>query len=153
MQQEKDNAQFIRRWFEEVWNKGRMDAIEEMCLPNAIGHGQAQHKVDVGLQEFKQFARSLRSAFPDIRVTIHETLAQGDKVLARWSAGMVHSGTFLGIAATGRTVEVTGMSLQRIANGKIAEAWDNWDQLGLLVQIGGVPAAEFVAGKSTAKAS
>jgi predicted ester cyclase len=65
---------------------------------------------------------------------------------------MVHSGAFLGIAPTGRTVEVTGMSLQRIANGKIAEAWDNWDQLGLLVQIGGVPAAEFVAGKSTAKA-
>jgi|ERR1700680_272672 len=153
MQQEKDNAQFIRRWFEEVWNKGRMEAIEEMCLPNAIGHGQAQHKVDVGLQEFKQFARSLRSAFPDIRVTIHETLAQGDKVIARWSAVMVHSGTFLGVAPTGRTVEVTGMSLQRIANGKIAEAWDNWDQLGLLVQIGGVPAAEFVAGKSTAKAS
>ena len=153
MQQENDNAQFIRRWFEEVWNKGRMDAIEEMCLPNAIGHGQAQHKVDVGLQEFKQFARSLRSAFPDIRVTIHETLAQGDKVLARWTAVMVHRGAFLGIAPTGRTVEVTGMSLQRIANGKIAEAWDNWDQLGLMVQIGGVPAAEFVSAKDTAKAS
>jgi predicted SnoaL-like aldol condensation-catalyzing enzyme len=79
MSEEKDNAQFIHRWFEEVWNKGRMEAIEEMCLPDAIGHGQAQHNLDMGLVEFKQFARDLRTAFPDIRITIHETLAQGDK--------------------------------------------------------------------------
>ena len=153
MSEEKDNAEFIHRWFEEVWNKGRMEAIEEMCLPDAIGHGQAQHNLDIGLVEFKQFARDLRTAFPDIRITIHETLAQGDKVAARWSAKMTHSGPFLGFAATGRKVEVTGTSIQRVVGGKIAEGWDNWDQLGLLVQIGAVPAAQFVGAEKTAKAS
>ncbi len=152
MSKEKDNAQFIHRWFDEVWNKGRMEAIDELCRPDAIGHGQVQHEVDVGLVEFKQFARDLRTAFPDIRITIHETLAQGDKVVARWSAKMTHSGTFLGFAPTGRKAEVTGTSIQRIVDGKIAEGWDNWDQLGLLVQIGAVPAAQFVSEKS-AKAS
>lgn len=152
MSKEKDNAQFIHRWFDEVWNKGRMEAIDELCRPDAIGHGQVQHEVDVGLAEFKQFARDLRTAFPDIRITIHETLAQGDKVVARWSAKMTHSGTFLGFAPTGRKAEVTGTSIQRIVDGKIAEGWDNWDQLGLLVQIGAVPAAQFVSEKS-AKAS
>ncbi|HEV7220122.1 MAG TPA: ester cyclase [Terriglobales bacterium] len=152
MSGEKDNAQFIHRWFDEVWNKGRMEAIDELCRPDAIGHGQAQHKVDIGLVEFKQFARDLRTAFPDIRITIHETLAQGDKVVARWSAKMTHSGSFLGFAPTGREAQITGTSIQRIVDGKIAEGWDNWDQLGLLVQIGAVPAAQFVSEKS-AKAS
>jgi predicted ester cyclase len=104
------------------------------------------------LVEFKQFARDLRTAFPDIRITIHETLAQGDKVVARWSAKMTHSGSFLGFAPTGREAQITGTSIQRIVDGKIAEGWDNWDQLGLLVQIGAVPAAQFVSEKS-AKAS
>lgn len=153
MQQEKNNHEFIRRWFEEVWNKGRLDAIDEMASANAIGHGQAEHTVDLGLVEFKQFAQNLRSAFPDIHVTIHDTLAQGDEVVARWSATMTHTGPFLGIAATGRKATVTGMSIQRIVEGKIVEGWDNWDQLGLLVQIGAVPAANFAPQQTTAKAS
>ncbi len=152
MSEEKDNAEFIHRWFEEVWTKGRMEAIEEMCLSDAIGHGQAQHKVDIGLVEFKQFARDLRTAFPDIRITIHDTLAQGNKIVARWSAKMTHSAPFLGFAATGRKAEVTGTSIQRIVDGKIAEGWDNWDQLGLLVPIGAIPAAQFVS-EPSAKAS
>jgi steroid delta-isomerase-like uncharacterized protein len=148
-----ENVALIRRWFEEVWNKGRMEAIDEMCRPDAIGHGQAQHKVDIGLHEFRQLARDLRAGFPDIHITIHETLAEGDKVVARWNATMTHSGPFLGIAATGKKAEVTGTSIQRIVDGKIAEGWDNWDQLGLLVQIGAVPAAQFVPEIRNAKAS
>jgi steroid delta-isomerase-like uncharacterized protein len=139
-----ENAEFIRRWFEEVWNKGRMEAIDEMASPDVIGHGQAQHATDIGLAQFKRLARDIRSAFPDIRFVVEETISQGDKVVARWTARMTHAGTFLGIAPTGRAVTVTGTSIQRIANGSIVEGWDNWDQLGLLVQIGAVPAAKFV---------
>jgi predicted ester cyclase len=105
------------------------------------------------LVEFKQFARGLRSAFPDINVTINDTLAQGDQVVARWSATMTHTGPFLGMAATGRKATVTGMSIQRIVDGKIVEGWDNWDQLGLLVQIGAVPAVQFASEETIAKAS
>jgi steroid delta-isomerase-like uncharacterized protein len=140
-----DNSAIIRRWFEEVWNKGRISAIDEMAAPNVVGHGQAQHGVDIGLREFKPFVHRFRHAFPDMQVSIHATIEQGETVVARWTATMTHRGEFLGIPATGRRVTVTGTSIQRIVDGKIIEGWDNWDQLGLLVQIGALPMTEFVA--------
>ena len=139
-----ENSALIRRWFDEVWNKGRMEAIDEMASPDVIGHGQAQHDTDIGLQEFRNFAAGLRAAFPDMKVVIDQTIEQGDKVVARWTSTMTHQGEFLGFAATGKKATVTGTSIQRISNGKIVEGWDNWDQLGLLVQIGAVAAAHFV---------
>jgi steroid delta-isomerase-like uncharacterized protein len=148
-----EHSALIRRWFEEVWNKGRMEAIEEMTSPDVIGHGQAQHDTDVGLDEFRNFAAGLRAAFPDMKVVIDQTLEQGDKVVARWTSTMTHTGEFLGFAASGKKATITGTSIQRIVDGKIVEGWDNWDQLGLLVQIGAVPAAHFVppvAGRRTA---
>jgi len=140
-----ENSALISRWFEEVWNKGRMEAIDEMASTDVIGHGQAQHDTDVGLHEFRNFAMGLRSAFPDMKVVIDQTLVQGYKVVARWTSTMTHTGEFLGFPATGKKATVTGTSIQRIVGGKIVEGWDNWDQLGLLVQIGAVPAAHFVA--------
>jgi steroid delta-isomerase-like uncharacterized protein len=140
-----ENSALIRRWFEEVWNKGNMDAIEEMASPNVIGHGQAQHDTDIGLKEFRTFAVALRTAFPDFKVTIDQVIEQGDKVVARWTTTMMHKGEFLGFAPTGKVVTITGTTIQRISDGKIVEGWDNWDQLGLLVQIGAVNAAHFVA--------
>ena len=73
-----ENSALIRRWFEEVWNKGRMEAIDEMTSPDVIGHGQAQHDTDVGLHEFRNFAVGLRSAFPDMKVVIDQTLERKD---------------------------------------------------------------------------
>jgi steroid delta-isomerase-like uncharacterized protein len=140
-----ENSALIRRWFEEVWNKKRMEAIDEMASPDVIGHGQAQHATDVGLEEFRTFAKDLQSAFPDMKVTIDYVIEQGDKVVARWTATMTHKGNFLGFAPTGKKATITGTTTQRISGGKIVEGWDNWDQLGLLVQIGAVQAAHFVA--------
>jgi steroid delta-isomerase-like uncharacterized protein len=140
-----ENSLLIRRWFEEVWNRGRMEAIEEMASPDVIGHGQAQHATDIGLKQFRVFAADLRGAFPDMKVTIDDVIEQGDKVVARWTATMTHRGQFLGMAPTGKKATITGTSTQRISGGKIVEGWDNWDQLGLLVQIGAIPAAHFVA--------
>jgi steroid delta-isomerase-like uncharacterized protein len=139
-----ENSALIRRWFEEVWNKGRMEAIDEMASPDVIGHGQAQHDTDIGLEEFRPFVVSLRNAFPDMKVVIDHTIEQGDKVVARWTSTMTHKGEFLGFAPTGKKVTITGTTIQRIVDGKIVEGWDNWDQLGLLVQIGAVNAAHFV---------
>jgi steroid delta-isomerase-like uncharacterized protein len=139
-----ENSVLIRRWFEEVWNKGRMEAIDEMASPDVIGHGQAQHGTDIGMAEFKPFVVALRSAFPDMKVVVDQTIEQGDKVVARWTSTMTQKGEFLGFPVSGKKAIVTGTSIQRISNGKIVEGWDNWDQLGLLVQIGAVPAAHFV---------
>ena len=102
------------------------------------------------MSEFKELWRNLRSAFPDIHFTIEDTVEQGDKVAARWSATMTHSGTFLGVAPTNKLAKITGISFQRMEGGKIVEGWDNWDQLGLLVQIGAASLPDFVAGKARA---
>src|SRR5882672_5854019 len=143
MAQEKSD--FIRRWFEEVWNQGRMETVDELASPDVIGHGQGQHATDIGVKEFKMFVKRLRRAFPDIKMTIEFAIEQGDMVVARWTATMTHRDAFLGVASTGRKVTITGTTTQRISGGQIVEGWDNWDQLGLLVQIGAVPAAHFVA--------
>ena len=129
-----------------------MDAIEEMCFPNAIGHGQAQHKVDVACRSSSNLHAVCEVRFPIFVSPFMKPWRKGTKY---WLAGPHHgSQRHLSWSRANRSYRrITGMSLQRIANGKIAEAWDNWDQLGLLVQIGGIPAAEFVSAKNTAKAS
>ena len=139
-----ENSQLIRRWFDQVWNKGRADVIDQMSHPETRGYGQAEHGRQIDMDGFKKLWSDLRSAFPDIQFTIHDTIEQGEKVAARWTATMTHKGEFLGFAPTGRTANITGISLQRWENGKIMEGWDNWDQLGLLVQLGAVSLKKFV---------
>ncbi len=107
-----ENSILIRRWFEEVWNSGRIEAVDEMASPDVIGHGQAQHATDIGLKEFKPFVMGFRSAFPDLKVTIDYIIEQGDKVVARWTATMTHKGEFLGIAPTGKKATITGTSIR-----------------------------------------
>ena len=140
-----ENARMIRRWFEQVWNQGLEEAVDAMCAKDVIGHGQAQHGTDIhGPEHFKQFMRVLRGAFSDIHIEIHDTIEQGDKVVARWTTTMKHTGPFLDVPPTGKQVSVNGISIQRWAGGKIIEGWDGWDQLGLLVQLGAAPQAKFL---------
>jgi steroid delta-isomerase-like uncharacterized protein len=139
------NADLIRRWFEEVWNQGRGETIHEMCAKDAIGYGQAQHGSDIhGPQQFEQFWRSFRGAFSGIKLEVKDTIEEGDMVVARWTMNMAHTGSFLGIQPTNRQVTLSGMSMQRYKSGQIIAAWDNWDQLGLMVQLGAVPEAKFL---------
>ena len=139
------NSALIRRWFEEVWNKGPEETVDAMCAQDVVGHGQAQHGADIhGPEHFKQFLRSFLRGFSDIHVEIQDTIEQDDKVMARWTATLTHSGTFLGLPSTGKHVSVNGMTVQRIVGGKIVEGWDNWDQLSLLVQLGAVLPAKFL---------
>lgn len=132
-----ENAVLIRRWFEEVWNQGREETIDELCSKEAVGHGQTRDGTDiVGPDTFKIFWHTFRAAFSSIHVQIHQTIEQRDMVMARWGISMTHTGPFLGIPATGKKIAATGMSVQRFSDGKIVEAWDNWDQLSLMVQLG-----------------
>ncbi len=139
------NSTLIRKWFDEVWNQGREQTIDEMCSPDAVGFGQAEHGIPMkGPEHFKQFWRGFRAAFSEIHLEVEDSFEEGDKVLARWTLSMKHTGTFQGIAPTSKAVSIRGMSMQRFAGGKIVEAWDNWDQLGLLVQLGVIPQPKFV---------
>jgi len=116
-----------------------------MCAQDAIGYGQAQRGADIhGREHFKQFWRGFRSAFTNIRVEILDTIEQDDRVAARWTMAMTHSGTFLGIAPSNKQVNVNGISIQRFVDGQIVAGWDNWDQLSLLVQLGALPEPKFL---------
>ena len=133
-----ENKQLLRRWFEEVWNKGRADAIEEMFDENGIAHGLSDDPSNPlkGPRNFRPLHTLFREAFPNMKVVIEDMVAEGDKVAARCSVRGKHEGDFLGRAATQSPVHFTGITICRIANGKIVEAWNNFDFMAMHKQIG-----------------
>jgi steroid delta-isomerase-like uncharacterized protein len=133
-----ENKQLLRRWFEEVWNNGRADAIEEMFDENGIAHGLSDDPSNTmrGPRDYRPFYDVFRQAFPNLRIVIEDMVAEGDKVAARCSVRGKHEGDFLGRAATQSPVEFTGITIVRIDNGKIVEAWNNFDFMTLHKQIG-----------------
>jgi steroid delta-isomerase-like uncharacterized protein len=129
----------VRSWFEEVWNKGRVDLIPLYLSPLAQHHGfDETGAAGVGIEDFRPFYDRLRAAIPDIHFTVHEISENGLLVASRWSATGTHSGDHLGPKASHRTVSVSGMSFVRFENGKIVEAWNEWDRLGFAMTIGAV---------------
>jgi steroid delta-isomerase-like uncharacterized protein len=140
------NAELIRRWFEEVWNQEREATIDELCAKHAVGHGQTIDASDIiGPESFKKFWHGMRQAFSSVHVEIHDTIEEGELVMARWSFSASHTGHFQGIAPTGKQITTKGMSVQRFVDGKMVEAWDNWDQLGVLIQMGAISPERFAA--------
>ena len=133
------NKVLVRRWFEEVWNKGRREAIAEVLAPDAVIQESGQSTV--GPEGFYPFFERMQSAFSDIHVTFHDAIAEGDQVALRWSCTMRHTGEGMGVAPTGKELHTTGISLVRIAGGKFVAGWQNWDMLGLMQQIRGEPMA------------
>jgi steroid delta-isomerase-like uncharacterized protein len=134
------NKALLRRWFEEVWNKGRTDAIDEMFAQDAIAHGLSDDPESPlkGPSGFKPFHETFRGAFPDVEVVIEDMIAEGDKVAARCSVRAKHSGDHLGIAASGAPVDFTGIAIVRVRDGKLIEAWNNFDFLKMNRQIGAI---------------
>ncbi|HYU99118.1 MAG TPA: ester cyclase [Pyrinomonadaceae bacterium] len=132
------NKALIRRWFEEVWNKGRTEAIAEMFAVDGIAHGLSDEpaKTMKGPADFMPFHGIFRGAFPDIEVVVEDTIAERDLVAARCSVRGRHTGEHLGVAASNAPVQFTGMTIVRIKEGKIVEAWNNFDFLAMNKQIG-----------------
>jgi steroid delta-isomerase-like uncharacterized protein len=129
-----ENKVLIRRWFEEVWNKGRASAIDEMATSQTMIHGLGPVAQDVAA--FKQFHAAYRNAFPDVKIQVDDVITEGDKVAVRWSGTGTHSGDGLGFAATSRPVQFSGMTIARVDNGKLVEGWNVFDQLGMMQQLG-----------------
>jgi steroid delta-isomerase-like uncharacterized protein len=132
-----ENVELMRRWFREVWNEGRTQTIYDLLATDAVGIGELEHSSQVrGPAEFAPFVQRLRGAFPDMNIVVEDAFGAEDKVVLRWSATMTHRGDHLGMPATGKLVRMTGITLVRIRDKQIIEGWDNWDQLGMLTQIG-----------------
>jgi steroid delta-isomerase-like uncharacterized protein len=132
-----ENVELMRRWFREVWNEGKRQTIFDLLSSDAIGNGQLEDGSQLrGPAQFVPLFERIRGAFPDIHITVDDAFGAGDKVVVRWAATMTHRGDHLGVPATGKAVRMTGMTIARIRDQQIIEGWDNWDQLGMLRQIG-----------------
>lgn len=133
-----ENKALVRRWFEEVWNKGRAEAIEEMLDAEGVAHGLASEGGGSlrGPAEFLPFHERFRAAFPDITVEVLETIAEGDLVAARCAVRGSHQADTLGFAPTQRPVEFEGISIVRVRHGKIVEAWNQFDFMRMFEQLG-----------------
>ena len=139
------NANASRRILEEVFGGGNYGIADELIAADAVGHDPALPEPVSGPEGLKEAARGYRSAFPDLTMTVDAVIAEGDMVAIRWTARGTHKGDLFGIVPTGREATVTGITIDRHVDGKIAESWTNWDTLGLLQQLGAVPSAMQMA--------
>lgn len=132
-----DKETFMHEWFEEVWNKGDISAIDRLMSPEAIGHGlpQSEDEVMRGPTAFKPFVAQFKQAFPDLHIKVCETVCEGDLMAARCEVTGTHTGEGLGIAPTNRAISITGMTMARIKDGQIVEGWNNYDFQTLFAQI------------------
>jgi len=125
------NRALAERFFREVWTERRHDTIDEILDEQIVGHieGADFH----GTETYKEARRQLLSAFPDIRVTVEETAADGDQVVLRWRVTGTHTGPGLGLSPTSRLVSFRGMTWLTFRDGRVVEGWDSWNQ-GALIQ-------------------
>jgi steroid delta-isomerase-like uncharacterized protein len=133
------NKAIVRRYFQEILDGGNLDLVDEIFEPQYVLHDPSSPQEVRGLEGSKQFVVMFRSAFPDIAHTIEDQVAEGDKVVTRLRAHATHTGDLMGIPATGKGVTIEGISIWRIADGKIEECWFNYDALGLMRQLGVIP--------------
>lgn len=129
-----DIKELSRRIFEEVWNNQNLSAADEMIASTFVDH-DPQSSVQ-GIEGYKQFVRYYLTAFPDSHFTVEDEISEGQMVVTRWTVNGTHTGSLGAIPATGRKVSVTGISCARVENGKVVEAWSNWDTLGMMQQLG-----------------
>lgn len=135
-----ENKALARRLVEEAFNAGRLEVVDELVASDFVEHDPSLTEEVRGPAGVKELIAGYRAAFPDIRITIEDQIADGDYVVSRWSGTGTHQGELMGMPATGKQATVTGITIDRIADGRIAESWDNWDTLGLMQQLGAVPA-------------
>jgi steroid delta-isomerase-like uncharacterized protein len=140
------NKAVLRRLLEEATNGGNLDLYDELCDPNYIFHDATTPMR--GVEALKQTTRMFRDAFPDLHVTIEDLIGEGEMVVMRWTLRGTHRGTWMGMPPTNMEIAMTGVSISRFADGKQAETWQSQDTLGMLQQLGFLPALERALGDS-----
>jgi steroid delta-isomerase-like uncharacterized protein len=124
----------IVNWlFAKCLNQGDLSVADQLVSPDFTG------PAGKGPEGFKAIILPLRQGFPDLRFTIHDMVAEGSRVVVRWTSHGTHRGMFAGTAPTGRQVSNEGIGIYRIEDGKIVESWSQVDRLGVLQQIGALP--------------
>ena len=132
-----ENKAVVRRWFE-AFNPQNPAGVLEDCAPDFVFHGTGVWP-DMDLAGAKQLTTAFWAAFPDMHVVVEDMIAEGDKVVSRYTIRATHQGEFMGIPPTGKQVSWTGIGIDRIKDGKFVESWMNEDNLGLMQQLGAIP--------------
>jgi predicted ester cyclase len=134
-----ENIAIVRRLVEEPWT-GNLGVIDEYVAPEYVDHDPSALEPIRGPEGLREFIGTYKSAFSDGRVTVDEQFGSGDLVATRWTGRGTHDGELMGIPPTGKKATVQGITISRLANGKVVEEWTNWDTLGMLQTLGAVPA-------------
>ena len=134
-----ENKAIVRRFVEEVWNKGNFSVADQLISVNYSYHDNATPDFGLGPESEKKRANLYRTAFPDLQFTIEDIIAVKETVICRWSSRGTNSGPLSAVAPTGKTIKVSGITISRLAGGKIVEGWVNWDALGMLQQLQIIP--------------
>ena len=129
------NKSLARRFYD-IFNSGNTQALDGVAATNYIQHSPG---LPPGLEGVKMFMGMFRAAFPDAALQFEALLAEGDRISGRWTVRGTQQGEMQGIPPTGKPVLITGIDIWRVENGKLAEHWDNWDQLGMMQQLGVMP--------------
>lgn len=130
-----ENEAIARQGFE-AFNTGDLSLVDRIIAPGAPAHDPANPDEAPGPEGFKALIQMYRSAFSDLRFEIEEQISDGDYVVTRWSSGGTHDGELAGLPPTGRRTTLTGISIDKIRDGMIVEGWTQWDNLGLMQQLG-----------------
>ncbi len=134
-----ENKALARRFYEEVFNQENLEVADEIAAQDHVNHDPTLPDVPSGPEGLKQIVNLYHSAFPDANITVEDQIAEGDKVVNRWTGRGTHQGELMGVPPSGNRVEVSGMDVMRISAGKIAETWSQYDAMGMMQQIGAVP--------------
>lgn len=131
------NKSLVRHLNDEL-DKGNLAVLDELVAPNAVLHFPGSPPLD--RESMKQLLEMFYAAFPDLRHTYEDQIAEGDKVVTRQTSHATHQGEFQGIPPTGKQVTVTAIVIDHIVGGKLVEHWASPDLLGLMQQLGAIPA-------------
>jgi steroid delta-isomerase-like uncharacterized protein len=131
-----ENEAIVHRFVEEVMNGGNLDAAEDLISPDHVNHDPTAPEVPPGPEGIKQLIGMYRSAFPDIRFETEEMISDGATVAHRWTFIGTHEGELMGVEPTGKRVEVSGVEMNHVEDGRITASWTVSDAMGLMRQLG-----------------
>jgi steroid delta-isomerase-like uncharacterized protein len=131
-----ENKAVVRRFYEEAWDQGMFDVIDEVFAENYLRHDLRPSQAEPGPEGMKRITADFRAAFPDLRFEVEIVIAEEEFVAARWTASGTHTGQWGAVEPTGRRATFSGVNIFRFANGRVAELWNHRDDLGLMEQVG-----------------
>lgn len=136
------NRATVSRYMEQVWNNGRLDLTEEFLSEDVVDHGVPQIQGLNGRDSLTTIIGGIRKSLPDVQLTLHEVIAEGDKVVTHWSMKATHQGELMGVPATGKQLTNAGITIYRLAGARIVEMRSFADNVGLMQQLGVIPMPE-----------